>query len=1306
MPIVLIQNEKMARPFMWGFFISFVALLVLLVTRIGCSAIVEKQWSEKNPGYKKELITTVERSFEEKTQELLLRAKSVSENTELFSLMEERSQSGAALAFELLDRNRPDEVTIDIVDSDGTIIAWAGRSVLPDYKRILSRQPIDSAVILSQASLHTYLSVGIFVPGGALSVIVSRPLETNYPLSSRFVSRTSFSEELSEQLGMKVGLLFDAGAVTSTDEKSLFIPLRDFRGKPVAFAELARPSLSTELQFLDIKFGRYISIVAGICSVFFLFVILIKLYSLRIEWLKVVVLSITLWGLRYLWLYMYFPSSFVSGFLFDPALFASPFYGLTTSLGELSLSVFILCMNVLIVLDFCLSHYKHNGDKRDPLSSSKKIGYWFIVALLALGLQWLIRGFGAAMRSFVFDSTLRYQDPAKFIPDVPVVLMHLNILFLALSFLAVMIAVFLFMGRMLSQLLLMHEGRTKVWGALLLILMVAFGVFSFINEVPQVPVYYQILLFLFGIGFAEWLRRGVHKEPHQNFNIGRFIVIGGCCAFVLSALLLDSKLHEKEKQRIEVLAEELLRPTDNWLSFVVNEGLRSMAVMAADRMPEIDSDSTGNFNLAFTLWSQTLIGREGYNSAVVLYNTLGKEVSRFTVGLTSYEQFELLSKIFNAEEEVLHIVERKVAGGATKYYGGWTTIRDNEGHPLGTAAVMLSANQRNLFRGEAPEAIRTPSRERFEKNLRKVAISEYLQWALVSTTQGEFFKGMNVPSHVRAGLRMPNQQSVWSEQRIGAQVFDVLYVQDESDANRVIALSLEALDIRWHLFNLVKMFMVYVLFFTATLIFFLLRAVLLKHKPVFGFREKLITSFAVLAVLPLLLMAYYNRQLAIERVEEIVARDLSKDLNLIQQRIVNTVVDEKDFLAGVNNDYCEVVASELGADFSVYGKSSLLASSRPELYRAAILDDRLSAKAYLNSVILGKNFFKDSEHIGEVEYVVGYRPLVINSQVVGVLSVPALYKQSEIDEELAQRNAFTLGAYAAVLLFVVTVGLILAHRLSKPLRDLSQATKIIGHGNLDIQLTATSDDEVGELVRSFNEMTKELKAGRESLAQAERELAWKEMAKQVAHEIKNPLTPIKLSIQHLQQAYKDGVKDFGAMLAKVSQTVVEQIDVLSRIASEFSNFARMPERKFERVDLQHLLSETMRLFGGVRGIEFRAKISDTPAIIVADGDELRRVFTNILRNSVQAMDKGGLIIIESDVNENLCTIRISDTGTGIPEEIRPKVFQPNFSTKTDGMGLGLAISQKIIQDLNGTIELSSEVGRGTTVEMKIPIALS
>jgi nitrogen fixation/metabolism regulation signal transduction histidine kinase len=238
---------------------------------------------------------------------------------------------------------------------------------------------------------------------------------------------------------------------------------------------------------------------------------------------------------------------------------------------------------------------------------------------------------------------------------------------------------------------------------------------------------------------------------------------------------------------------------------------------------------------------------------------------------------------------------------------------------------------------------------------------------------------------------------------------------------------------------------------------------------------------------------------------------------------------------------------------------------------------------------------------------------------------------------------------------------------------------------------------------SFNDMVEELRTSREQIARIEREQAWKEMAKQVAHEIKNPLTPMKLSVQHLRQAFRDKVPNLEEIVARVTQTVIEQVDVLSRIASEFSNFARMPEPRFERVHVHELLRETVSLFREVEGIEFRTNFGNTHPVVVADPDELRRVFINLVRNSVQAMDRGGRITLTTAVEDGFCRVSIVDTGYGIPPHLKERVFQPNFSTKTDGTGLGLAICRRIIEDLNGTIELESEVGRGTSVVIRLPV---
>jgi len=212
------------------------------------------------------------------------------------------------------------------------------------------------------------------------------------------------------------------------------------------------------------------------------------------------------------------------------------------------------------------------------------------------------------------------------------------------------------------------------------------------------------------------------------------------------------------------------------------------------------------------------------------------------------------------------------------------------------------------------------------------------------------------------------------------------------------------------------------------------------------------------------------------------------------------------------------------------------------------------------------------------------------------------------------------------------------------------------------------------------------------------------MARQVAHEIKNPLTPMKLSIQHLRQTFRDRAPDFDRILEDVTRTVGEQIDALSRIASEFSRFARMPERQLTRCDMNEVLNEAISLFAREERIRFETDLSPGLPPVLADREELRRAFINVLRNSVQAMGSSGTIAVATMMSGGRVTATLTDSGPGIPDEIMPKLFTPNFSTKTDGMGLGLAMVKRMLDDIGGSIGLRSEPGKGVTVTLTLPAA--
>jgi signal transduction histidine kinase len=195
---------------------------------------------------------------------------------------------------------------------------------------------------------------------------------------------------------------------------------------------------------------------------------------------------------------------------------------------------------------------------------------------------------------------------------------------------------------------------------------------------------------------------------------------------------------------------------------------------------------------------------------------------------------------------------------------------------------------------------------------------------------------------------------------------------------------------------------------------------------------------------------------------------------------------------------------------------------------------------------------------------------------------------------------------------------------------------------------------------------------------------------------------MKLSVQHLRQAYHDGVADFGEVLSRVTATVLEQIDTLSRIASEFSNVARMPERRAEPVDVHEILREALNLYASA-AIRIETDLLAGASVVRADREELRRAFINVLRNSVQAMGDAGTITIATRAADGVLRVLVRDTGPGIAPEVLARLFEPNFSTKTDGMGLGLTLVRSTIEQLGGTLTLESAPGEGTSVRINLPL---
>jgi signal transduction histidine kinase len=296
--------------------------------------------------------------------------------------------------------------------------------------------------------------------------------------------------------------------------------------------------------------------------------------------------------------------------------------------------------------------------------------------------------------------------------------------------------------------------------------------------------------------------------------------------------------------------------------------------------------------------------------------------------------------------------------------------------------------------------------------------------------------------------------------------------------------------------------------------------------------------------------------------------------------------------------------------------------------------------------------------------------------------------------------------YVFLLIGAALVAFFLSNYITRSLRTISDKLKDVQINKKNEPLEWSGSDEISTLVGEYNRMISQLDESASKLAKSERENAWREMAKQVAHEIKNPLTPMKLSVQHLERALKPDDPDFDDKLKMFSAKLVTQIDALTSIANEFSNFAKMPKSKMETVDVISLLNVSIELFKEHNDIEINFDRSNLfECILQGDKEQLTRVFNNIIKNAIQALrdDKQGKINITISASSSNCKITFTDNGKGIPSDIEEKIFVPNFTTKSSGSGLGLAMVKQIVEAHKGNISFTTKEHEGTTFVVELPL---
>ncbi len=396
-------------------------------------------------------------------------------------------------------------------------------------------------------------------------------------------------------------------------------------------------------------------------------------------------------------------------------------------------------------------------------------------------------------------------------------------------------------------------------------------------------------------------------------------------------------------------------------------------------------------------------------------------------------------------------------------------------------------------------------------------------------------------------------------------------------------------------------------------------------------------------------------------------------------------------------------------DINLYNEEgNLLATSRSEIFDRQLLSRRMNRLVYENLARRNASEYIHNEHIGEMQYISAYVPLLnSDNKFLAYLNLPYFTQSGALTRDVTNLVVAVINIYLILMLVILLVSVFLADRITQPLRMIQSRIAQLSLSQKNEMIHYERSDEIRGLVEEYNYMVQELERSAGLLAQSERESAWREMAKQIAHEIKNPLTPMKLNVQHLQRTIEEGKED-PALVQRISATLIEQIDSLSAIAREFSDFAKMPSARNSRINLVSKLKNLQQLFETNEDTRIDLDLGEHKKIMLyADKEQLMRVFINLVKNGLQSIPEGreGSMCISLEVDsDRLVKISFTDNGKGIPEEIRDKLFRPNFTTKSAGMGMGLAISHNIIRSFGGRIWYDTVLDQGTTFYVELPIS--
>ncbi|PKQ61419.1 hypothetical protein BZG02_15815 [Labilibaculum filiforme] len=1072
-------------------------------------------------------------------------------------------------------------------------------------------------------------------------------LKKIYPYQNKFL-KNHFGPDFLIPASFQVSLDPNVGAsVTTSDGRYLF-------------------SLSDENTGFNTRRGQkgvgFLYLLAILAALVFVSVLLRRLKDLKLG-----ISAFLIWGaglvlIRYLMLLWGFPAVFSNLEIFSPVLFATSFF--FPSLGDFVINSFFL-----FVFVYTYSQYLINNQFFKPKSSLQVIA-WVSVHLLLFYFLYFISI--DLFESLIFDSSFSLQ----------MFVFQDNGIYVFIGF-AIVVLLFYALGQIANLVGAIARDYWSLKTYLLVIFptsLVFSSVLYFLHPAKaDLTVLLFPILFVLVLGFINY----------QNEKGGRYslyvVLLLGVSIFVTNRINVFSS--KKEKQDRQVVAMNLSTeydPTSETFLLEIQEKLDQDSILKDlckrpfRNEPEIEDYIQNKYFTGF--WEQ-------YHLQITICNTvddLNIEPDNQIRNCFEFFQEMILTNgepIPNSNFYYLNEFD-----GMVSYLG----VISNPSFASDEVKIYLRLDSKVGDEGLGYPELLLDEKVDLRPESHEYSYGKYQNGKLI-TSSGKFNYFM---SNVAFGTS--DADFFWKQM----DSYDHLVYKFDNNAVVVSCPS-----ISWYNKGITAPY-VFVLFYVFGFCIWMLEKLTSKFVINLSFKYRIQYSIIALLMLFFLLLGggtvYYN----INQANEANSRNLQEKLLLVKREVIQDLTIKNSKGADDLTEQLRQLSNLIFADIHLYDLSGeLIATSRPEIFEKKLQGERMNFAAYYQLFFNGRTHFIHREQIGKLSYLSAYESLVDeNNETIAFVNLPYFLKSKELEKEMFNLILAGINLHVLMILLAIFLSVIISNKITYPLRLIQNRLKATRFGSYGEQIEYAKNDEIGSLVKEYNQMLLELEESASRLAKSERESAWREMAKQIAHEIKNPLTPMKLSIQFLQKRFEEKTPNWEVHFNRVSKTLIEQINALSSIATAFSNFAKMPVAKNENLNLVRILEHTVDLF---KNDDFDLKLdlnSIEQANVFVDREQFVRVFVNLINNAIQAIPEGNVaqVVIELEEMDSDFQVCVIDNGSGINPEIKEKLFSPNFTTKSSGMGLGLSIVKNIIENANGSIWVESERHIGSCFIVRIP----